>query len=161
MSSGEYEQGSTGGDPPVPESPKNKRKALSEIKPMSALSVVNKLYSLVVFNIFELIWIERTQGQDSNTFPFFASVRDGGTFARAHGVIMMANRRANYHGDQAVRNIEDNYMRRYYIRIVENNDFNIQSRLEFLVDVADVSKINSMRLPCNDRTSYLLHTVLE
>lgn len=119
----------------------NKRKALSQIKPMTAMSVINKIYSLVVCNTFELVWVERSEGQDSNTFPFFASVRDGGTFARVHGVIMMANRRVSFESEQAMRNNEDNYMRRYYVRIIENNDFNQQRRLEFLVDLADVSEV--------------------
>ena len=139
-----YESGRTSVDDngSISESRMNKRKALSQIKPMTPASVVNKLYSLVVCNIFEIVWIQRSEGQDSNTFPFFASVRDGGAFARTHGVIMMANRRASFDREHAVRNMEDGYMRRYYIRIVENNDFNQQSRLEFLVDVADVSKIS-------------------
>jgi len=102
-------------------------------------TATNKIYSLVVSGKFELVWIERSEDQDSNTFPFFVSVRDGGTFARSHGVIMMANRRASLNNEQAIRNSEDNYMRRYYIRIVENDDFNKTRRLEFLVDLADVS----------------------
>lgn len=129
------------GDRHESEDNKKKRKALSELKPIIALPTVNKLYSIVVSGDFELFWAESTNSQDSNTYPLFASVRDAGRFARTHNVIMMVNRRMNLHQDQPVRNAEDNYLRRFYLRLVDNATlFSRQARLEFLVDISEVSQ---------------------
>jgi len=120
-----------------------KRKPTSQLEPVSTRPRMNKLYISRVLGDLEIFWMEQTELQDSNTYPLFSSVRNKNRFATANNIIMVARRRSDVSRDVPARNDEDIYSRRYYVRAVDPNTSTGQSRLEFLVDVAEVRKYES------------------
>jgi len=124
---------------PVVESSPRKRKAISEIKLKATKTPINTLYSIHVHGACELFWAESSPGQDSKTFPLFASVRDRGRFAVRNNIIMIANRRQNLHNEVSRRNTDDNYPRRFYVRVAKENEYKPRERYEFLLRVQEVS----------------------
>ena len=129
--------------------PKSKRKAADTlVQEFSKPQMKSyQFYIMLTKPNVELIWCEEYAGQDAYTHPIYEHIMNRTTWMKRFKFVASYSWRESKNADNALYNVvpsrQNNtlYPRRYYMRIVDENESTTQSRYDILLECMNVSTV--------------------